>query len=159
MRKLVLFVIALLLPLTSATPAVTYANPAEVILAGFITPAFATAGDGIQEGTGPCNGVNVTVGTYTASGNSVANSAAFDIDCILSNSAAYDLRVGTSGSQPQNYFSYVRVVDCAGVTRTFTSASATYGTTGGRIWTWGTGSSVVLVAGCAATTAQMIFFR
>jgi hypothetical protein len=151
MKKFALFVLAALLPIASATPqAMSYATPTQVLASGYITVGSASGFTGYKAGNLICTGINTLAGSYTTTqGTSSLAMNNFGISCAMSLSGTYDFLIGSNQSQPQNYFSYIRVVDTAGSVRIYTSASATYNTSGSfRSWRWGTGSSMVFTGTC-----------
>jgi hypothetical protein len=157
MNKVTLFLIALLLPFAAATPqSMSFANPAQVVASGNVTTANVGGFIGFKLGNTQCVANNTPGGSW--SGNFTLNIGA---QCFLSFAGNYDLRIAlfNAASVTQNYFTYVRVVDCASVVRIFTSASATFTGTTLKNWQWGAGASPVYVTPCPAGTMQIVFFR
>lgn len=158
MNKFILFVIAALLPIASAIPqAYSFASPAQVAVSGFVLPGSDSGFIGWKaSGANNCTGLNTQAGQFrSAQGNAISQG----FPCALSLSGSYDLRIGVSNfpTKTQSYYSYVRVVDCTGTTRIYTTASATFGITGStHIWTWGTGSSPVFTDPIVCNTNRQI---
>lgn len=76
----------------------------------------------------------------------------------VTSDTSFDLIVTVSGIQSQSLFTRVVMVDGAGAGRTFTSASATFSTSGGNsFWSWGSGSSKVYESGDSGETKPIQF--
>lgn len=171
MKYLAIFIAALLLPFGAAQPqAFSYATSNRIIASGFVDIGFGNGFTGVKQGSSSCNAFNDTFGTYTASTLNSRLMFGVGVPCMISLSGTYDLLVvlgfgASAGSAAsQNYFSYIRVVDCTGATRIYTSSTATYTAGTGPnyyySWRWGTGSNVLFNgSSCPGAPLLMTFFR
>lgn len=160
MNKLLLILLAALLPLSSAVPGVSTANNAQQAVSGFVVVGADSGFTGWKANSpNNCTGLNTQAGQFqSAQGNTVSQG----LPCALSLSGSYDLRIGVSNfpTKTQSYYSYVYVQDCSGAVRIYTTASATFGTLGStHIWTWGTGSSPVFTLPCSPGNRMLLIFR
>jgi hypothetical protein len=111
---------------------------------GSLVPVFST-----QMNTGGSN-------LYYTPSASPTSPNIFQIETLNSQEFAaftYDLRlqfntIGGADGVSQGVFTTLTIVDDSGVTRSFTSASASYSS---GVWTWGSGSNRVFQGGGGAT--------
>lgn len=167
MNKLLAFLFAVALPFAAQPQAMSYATANRVVASGFVTIGVGNTFSGVKAGTSVCNGFNDTFGSYLAStlDARLMFGSGVGMPCAISLAGTYDIKVvlnrGAGPAMPQNYFTYIRIVDCASAVRIYTSSTATYSTNAtSAIWQWGTGSSVVFNASsCPGAPLLMTFFR